>query len=139
MRIIRIIVASLFLIYGLISLIGVPVLYLIGFGQEIFSGIKIYKVPGNIIGGIAASYGGFLAIKYQRTSLVYIGISILIYIITSTYEIVMKHGLQFYNHIMFSFFESAGLQIALFIVLIFCFKEANKALNADVAKPRRLI
>lgn len=118
MSILNILIAVLFILYGLAGIVGLAYLYYSGLNHELFAGINIYKVPANIIGGLAAIIGGFKAIGRKNRAFFYIGISVFAYIVGATYEIILEHGLYFYKHIMGVFFWTAGVQLALLMALV---------------------
>ena len=130
---IYILIGAWFLVRGAISFFGIPVLYYLGMGQELFAGISIYKVPANLVGGLAGMYGGYLAIKNHRKALIFLGLDVAIYLVSATFEIILENGFFWFWHINPVFFRSAGTQIALFIVLYFVLGKANKSLNTDTS------
>jgi hypothetical protein len=118
------VVASLFIVYGILRILSTIVVL---WDPLIYEGIIIYKIPINLLGGILAIVGGILCFKLNNLGIVFIGISILSYIVGASYEIVLAHGVNFYNYIMATYFWTFGIQILLFFALVF----ASKQLKSD--------
>ena len=129
MKILKNIIAVLFILYGSLGAVALAYLYFNGEWNVMFSGINVYKILFNILGSVTAIYGGLQAIRNKSNAVLFVGISVMLYLVGASYEIVMEHGIYFYNHIMTEYFWASGIQIFLLVLMYLSTilkKKANK-------------
>lgn len=128
MRILGMISALIFILYGITRILFFTVLVLGLINSDSFSGINALKLPATLIGGALAIYGGVLYFKKHKNSVKFISASVILYIASATYEHILEHGIYFYRSIMGAFFWFTGAQLLLLIIIFISknYAQANK-------------
>ena len=123
MKYIVILIAIVYLLFGLwVSLDNAQLLFNRGY-FVIFSQIESFKTPIVLIGGLLALVGSIMAFKRKISSVWLLLLSLIAFVIGASYDVIIKHGIYFYLHLIPVFYLAVIFRLATVVALYYAIKK----------------